>query len=202
MLAPMNVPPPVSPEAKGEPIVKQNMKKFHCMPTVVVCPIIFFAASLLYVYFLLNPDINFVNAAGEPDPLGGKLVVGGGLLLGLVLAFTSLHTALRRVELTDDRVICRGMFPWETFEIPYEGCSVGFDYHIAGGGRFWWIYICEGAPPKYPANDKRNRISKEKIRPGFIKLTYSEEAFQALAQVLPRKQRDYLVSSRRFKAID
>ena len=177
------------------------MKKFRCMPAFMGVPVIFFVFSLFYVYILLDPNANFVNAAGEPDPLGGKLVTGGFLLIGLTAGFFGLHHALWRVKLYKDRAVCKGMFPWESFEIPYETCNTGFEYHCAGTNTFWWIYLCEGNPPKYPANDKRNRISKEKIRPGFIKMTFSEEVYEALIEVLPQKQSAYLSSSRRFKGI-
>ena len=62
------------------------MKKFRCMPAFMGVPVIFFVFSLFYVYILLDPNANFVNAAGEPDPLGGKLVTGGFLLIGLTAA--------------------------------------------------------------------------------------------------------------------
>ena len=177
------------------------MKKFRCMPAVMGIPVVFFGCSLGYLYFLLNPNVNFVNAAGEPDPLGGKLFMGALFLIGMTMTLFTLHHALWRVELHSDRVICRGMFPRERFEIPYDTCQVGFEYHCAGGKTFWWICITDGPPPKYPSDDKRNRISKEKIRPGYIKMTFSEELYEALLEVLPHKQSVYLSSSRRFKSI-
>ena len=33
-------------------------------------------------------------------------------------------------------------------------------------------------------------------------MTYSDEVYEALVQVLPKRQRDYLTSSRRFVGID
>lgn len=181
--------------------MKTNPKKFRCMPAFMGYPVVMSIGALVYVYILLHPNINWVNAAGEPDPLGGKLLMGGLLVLGLVAVLTSLHLALWRVELQSDRVICRGMFPWETFEIPYESCNVGFEYHKAGERTFWWLYICEGTPPRYPAGDHRKRIASEKIRPGFIKLTYSDEVCEALLEVLPKQQRNYLTSAKRFRGI-
>lgn len=178
------------------------MKKFRCMPAFLAVPLLMGGMTLFPLYLLLSGSLNFVNSAGEPDQLRG--VIGTWIFLALAWLYVlcGFHLALWRVELHPDRAVCKGLFPWERFEIPYEDCNAGFEYHEANGQTFWWLYICQGAPPKYPAADRRNRISKEKIRPGFIKMTYSDEVYEALVQVLPKRQRDYLTSSRRFVGID
>ena len=109
-----------------------------------------------------------------------------------------LLPAIRRVEIYDDHIVCKGLFPSSKIFLDYDRCNVGMDWHAQNGNKIWWIYLCYGYAPTYKGKSPANRINAAKFRPGFIKIMYSEAVYQALIEVLPKKQKNMLMSARRF----
>lgn len=172
------------------------MKKFRCVPIAMGVPVIFGIFSLFWVPLLFRLDL-FVNSQGEPAPMLGLFVCLFAMSLCLSVALAFLKVALRRVEVLPDKVVCKGIFPKDTFEMPYDACSVGMDYHVQNNGKIWWIYFYSGAHPKYKTKNPASRINSVKIQPGFVRIMYSEELFQTLMDTLPAKQCTTLQSIRR-----
>ena len=172
------------------------MKKFRCVPIAMGVPVIFGMFSLFWVPLLFRLDL-FVNSQGEPAPMLGLFVCLFAMSLCLSVALAFLKVALRRVEILPDKVVCKGIFPKDTFEMPYDACSMGMDYHVQNNGKIWWIYFYSGEHPKYKTKNPASRINSVKIQPGFVRIMYSEELFQTLMDTLPAKQCTTLQSIRR-----
>ena len=164
-------------------------------------PVIFGIGSLFWVPFLFRLDV-FVNSRGEPDPVGGLCLCLIMIAASGLMAIVCLPAAAKRVEIFPDKVICKGLLPRETFEMKYDQCIVGMDYHMQNGGKIWWIYFCSGAYPKYKTKNPAKRINSIKIRPGFVRIMYSEELYQTLLEALPAKQCDILKSVHRYSGFE
>ena len=170
-------------------------KKFRCVPVSLGLPIAFASASfiqlgLTWVYWTNMHDIK--------DVYMGIIIFS----FGFILAGITLIPALKRVEILSDRVICKGLFPRETFEIEYGRCTIGMDSHRQYGRRIWWIYLCYGQPPQYKLSNTSNRMNAVKIQPGFIKIIYSDEVYDTLISILPKKQRTALMTARQCAGFD
>ena len=166
------------------------MKEYRCIPIAAGLPIIFLMGSLLHLGFTWYYWIDTHDSE--------YLFVG---LFFAIFAFCfALFTAMpaiRRIEILPQLIICRGLFPWNTFEIKYEDCNIGMDYHRQNHNKIWWIYLCYGSPPQYKHKSPTNRINSVKIRHGFVKIMYSDEVYNDLIEVLPKKQRTALITARR-----
>lgn len=173
------------------------MKKFRCIPIAMGLPLIFCLYALFFVYFMVVHLDSFVNSAGEPDPVGGMLICVFGICGTIGLALYTAQNAWWRVEIYSEKIAFKGMLPKDTFEMEYEKCNVGMDYHAQNGQQVWWIYLCYGYPPKFKSKNTANRMNALKIRPGFIKIMYSDEVYDALLEVLPKKQKTGLTTARR-----
>ena len=79
----------------------------------------------------------------------------------------------------------------------YEKCNLGINYSWTRNGNVWWLYICYGQPPKFKSTSL-DRIAALKFRPGFIKMHYSEELYNALLEVLPKQKRYSLMSAKKW----
>lgn len=121
----------------------------------------------------------------------------GGTGLCLVLAVVLLKPAAWRVELQADCAVCKGLLAKDTFTISYETCTIGMDWHMQNQNKIWWIYLCYGPKPTYPTENPANRMNTLKCKPGFIRIMYSDDLYQALMAVLPEAQRIALESSRK-----
>ena len=167
------------------------MNKFRCIPISVGIPIAFFSLSIIQIgltwYY-------WINMHDIKDIYVGAVI----FLLGSFLAIITSFPTFRRVELLQDKVICKGLFPHDTFEIEYERCNVGIDHHCQYGRKIWWICLYYGPHPKFKMPNKANRINTLKIEPGFIKIMYSDEVYYALLSKLPKKQKIALETSRRY----
>ena len=166
------------------------MKKFSCIPISAGIPIAFISMSLVqlgltWYYWIDMHDIT--------DVYLGVVLISFGCFFAIITSFP----AFRRVEIFPEKVICKGLFPQETFEIEYARCNIGMDCHHQYGRKIWWIYLCYGPHPKFKASDKSNHINTMRIKPGFVKIMYSDEVYEALIMVLPKKQRTALETSRR-----
>ena len=172
------------------------------MPIALGLPIIFFGFTLFWIYIGFFANLNWVDSNGEPDPMGGRILCLTLCIVALGTALVTLYYAVWRIEIQENKLICRGMFPWQTFELVYEMCNIGLDYHGQNGGRMWWIYICEGIMPKYKPGNPANRINSLKIKPGFVKIMYSDEVYDALLTSLPKKQKTGLETARRYAGFE
>jgi len=177
------------------------MKKFRCVPLSMGIPVIFGLCGLFWVPFLFNLDV-FVNSKGEPAPQAGLILCIFAIVCSLSGVITTLSFAVKRVEIYSDRVICKGLFPKDTFELVYDTCNVGMDYHVQNGGKIWWIYFYSGSHPKYKTKNPANRINSIKIQPGFVRIMYDEELYQTLMETLPSKQCTALKSIRRYSGFE
>lgn len=165
------------------------MKKYRCIPISISLPIIF-AIYLLICSFIAYSSI-----------CDGDI---GNAILFFVLAFTSLILALvtfvpsiNRVEIGQNAITCLGFFSHNTFSLEYQKCNIGMDYHLQNGNKVWWIYLCYGYPTKYIGRNQSHHMNTVKIQPGFVKIMYSDEVYDALVAALPKKQKTSLTSARR-----
>ena len=177
------------------------MKKFRCVPIAIGLPAIFSLLTLFWVPLLFRLDV-FVNSKGEPDPVGGLVLCISMIILGLAATIVFLSVSVKRVEIFPDKIVCKGVLPKDTFAFEYDKCNVGMDYHVQNGNKIWWIYFYSGAHPKYKTKNPANRINSVKIQPGFVRIMYSEELYQALMDVMPPKQCTVLKSIRRCSGFD
>lgn len=100
------------------------------------------------------------------------------------------------IEIRNDSAVCYIPFH-RNFTINYEKCYIGFDYHKQNGRKIWWIYFCYGKMPPYKNPQLGNRINSLKCQPGFIRIMYRDEVYEALMEVLPQRQKTSLESARR-----
>lgn len=159
------------------------MKKYYCVPMALTLPVIFLFGSAICI-------LEYFTIFSREDPI---MLYFAAFSFAFVLFL--LPTSLKRIEIHSDKVICKGLFPHETFKIETLTCNVGMDYHIQNGSRIWWIYISEGPVPEYKSKNPTNRINSIKIRPGFIRIMYSNEVYDALIDVLPKKQKTALITA-------
>ncbi len=162
------------------------MKKFYCMPMARVIPIMFLLAILVWILLMLwawQDDLWWLTIAYITLCLAG-------------IIFT-LPYCMRRVEIYKDKIVCKSILPSQTYEIEYEKCNLGIDYSWARNGNVWWLYICYGQPPRFKSTSL-DRIAAMKYRPGFIKMHYSEEVYNALLEVLPKQKRYSLMSAKKW----
>ncbi len=170
-------------------------QKFHCIPGSILMSILF----ALYA-------IGFVWAAFLPywtDPVGGFWLSMFLAALATALALTTGFATSRRVELHCDRLICKGLLPRNTFSMSYADCdNIGMDSHVQFGRQVWWIYLCQGRLPYRKSKGSANGINSAKIQPGFIRIVYSDEVYEALLNVLPKPQKERLISAHRFAGFE
>lgn len=165
------------------------MKKFYCTPGAIAIPIIFLA--MIFVWVAL---ITYWKDWGSEGiiPLTVAYV-----LLCLTGVIITLPYAMRRVEIYKDKIVCKCIFPSQTYEIEYEKCNLGINYSWARNGNVWWLYICYGQPPRFKSTSI-DRIAALKFKPGFIKMHYSEDLYNALLEVLPKQKRYSLMSAKKW----
>ncbi len=174
------------------------MKRFMCIPLAICLPIIFLLISLLLagVFCYVGYRVGWQNAT-DIIAVGAFLVI-----MSVGIALFTLRMGTRRIELYEDRVVCKGVLPKDTFEITYETSSVGMDWHQQSGSTVWWICIYQGRFPPYKGKGVSSRVNSIKIQPGFIRIMYSEEVYNAFLEVLPKKQKTALVTARRTAGLD
>lgn len=165
------------------------MKKFCCMPMARVVPMMFLLAIVIWVAM-----ISYYKDWGNEGIIPFTIAY---ILLCLVGVFFTLPYAMRRVEIYKDKIVCKGLFPSQTYEIEYEKCNLGINYSWTRNGNIWWLYICYGQPPKFKSTSL-DRIAALKFRPGFIKMHYSEDVYSALLEVLPKQKRYSLMSAKKW----
>ena len=102
------------------------------------------------------------------------------------------------VTIHPDHIVCKSLSPKSKFSVHYNDCSIGMDFHTQYGRKVWWIYLCKGT---LYAHKNGKQINSVKIKPGFIRIMYSDEVYQALIAVLPPKQQKSLTIARRYAGI-
>ena len=167
------------------------MKFYRCIPIAIGLPAIFGA------YFFICLGCAYSCSADQNT--GGVILFIFFALAALVTAAYTLVPGIRRVQILPNKILCLGLLPRHTFEINYNACTIGMDYHLQNGNPIWWIYLCNGAPRQYFTTKK---INGAKIQPGFIRIMYSDEVYEALLEVLPKKQRTSLITARRCSGFE
>lgn len=172
----------------------QGKKTYLCVPIGLGLPIVFLLLTVLSIVMTL-----WVVQVGQTDvaPIFGIFI-----LLAFSIAVVTFVKTIQRVEIQSRAIVCKGLLPRSAFSIEYEKCTIGMDWHKQNGNLIWWIYLCYGHMPIYKNNNPHNRINAQKCRPGFIRIMYRDDVYEALISVLPKKQRIALETSRRFSGFD
>lgn len=175
--------------------INLNHKSFRSVPGAFVIPITCLLTSFVFVSLMVfcfyNRQINpliFCECA--------LFVVGG--IIGFIF---SSQQSMCSVVLYDDRVLCKIPFS-KNVELVYDKCYIGVDYHVQNGGKIWWIYFSYGKMPPYKNSHLGNRINSIKCQPGFVRIMYRDEIYEALLEVLPEKQKTALVSVMRCSGFE
>lgn len=168
------------------------MKQFPCVPGSLFLPVFFSFGALFYLwvtYYSIIKDAYF------PAFMGACFFVG-------IVAFLiwSWKSTMCKVQIQPAHIICKTLFCADIV-MEYEKCTVGMDYHLQRGCKVWWIYLCYGPGPKFDPKKPYNRMNSLKCKPGFIRIMYDDEVYQALIEVLPKKQQTALVTACRCAGV-
>ena len=172
----------------------QGKKTYLCIPIGLGLPIVFLLLTVLSIVMTL-----WVIQVEQNDVAP---IFGFFALLAFSIALVTLVKTTQRVEIQSEAIVCKGLLPGSAFSIEYEKCTIGMDWHKQNGNLIWWIYLCYGHMPIYRNNNPHDRINSLRCRPGFIRIMYRDDVYQALITVLPKKQRVALETSRRFSGFD
>ena len=172
----------------------QGKKTFFCVPIGLSLPIVFLLLTVVSIVMTL-----WVIRIGQNDV--APIFVFCALLAFSISACTFVRTS-QRVEIQSEAIVCKGLFPRSAFSIEYDKCTIGMDWHKQNGNLIWWICLCNGHMTVYRNNNPHNRINALRCRPGFIRIMYRDEVYEALISVLPKKQKVALETSRRFSGFD
>lgn len=178
-------------------IMRQDMnsqKTFFCMPIAWGLPAVFFGGAIVGL-------VELIWLWGEGQSAIAP-VLGGLIIMALLFVVGTIPNATWRIEILSDRLLCKGILPRQTFTLWYTKCNIGMDYHLQNGRKVWWIYLCNGVPPKYQPKYRGIQINQQPIQPGFVKIMYSEEVYHALLEKLPQNLCSGLVSSFRFTELE
>ena len=155
-----------------------SSNSFYCVPGAAVLP-----CAAIFLSFLFPSGIYFAYLDNQLTPF--VLCVFGLFFVGsCFMFFVSVQQTLCSIQFHHEFAVCRIPFGKDV-EIVYDKCSVGFDYHIQNGNKIWWIYLCYGKMPPYKNPHLGNRINSIQCQPGFIRIMYREEVYNALIEVLP-----------------
>ena len=179
------------------------MKRFRCIPVAIVLPIFFTAGAMLFVALLVWAI--FDKDARTIIPEDMELFIGFcGFMIIMCMVYTValLPASNYSVTIHPDYIVCKSLSPKSKFSIQYDECSIGgigMDFHTQSGIKVWWIYLCKGSLKAYK---KGKQINSVKIQPGFVRIMYSDEVYQALLEVLPKKHQNALISAHRYAGMD
>lgn len=176
--------------------MKKKKNKYQCIPlanalVIVWVVLLFVYAGLMYV--LYSPECSdFVIQPSSQDE--AVLLALGWVALGAgcVGCFIwSLISCSRYIVLEEDRLLCKALFR-KTIVLEYSKCNVGMDYSYNTSAAYWWIYFSIGPLPKYNPKIPINRINSVKYSDSLVKIMYSDEVYEALLEVLPKRQKTAL----------
>lgn len=171
------------------------MKRFRCIPVAIVLPIFFFIGAIFHVALLVwvvTDDMDIVGIA----------YTGFVSIMCTVYTLALLSPTGYSVTIHPDYAVCKSLTPKSKFCIHYNECSIGgigMDFHTQSGIKVWWIYLCKGSLKAYK---KGKQINSVKIQPGFVRIMYSDEVYQALLEVLPKKHQTALITAHRYAGMD
>ena len=175
-------------------IIRRNKMSFLCVPISLGLPIIFAVAMAIHIIMAL-----WLSQVGEDDV--APLFIAFSFLSLFMVAFTG-SKSVWRVEILQNSIICKGLMPKDTFSLEYEKCTVGLDWHMQNGNKVWWIYLCYGQKPSYKTKNPADRMNALRCQPGFIRIMYRDEVYEALIDVLPKRQKNALYTSRKCAGFD
>lgn len=172
------------------------MKKYYCFPMGIGVIFIFsigtvFMACCTYFGFLPS------KSSFESKDIFVFIGLNLGILLGLFGVGFMWSSYTRYVLVEPSRLICKCPFR-KDIVVEYDKCIVGMDYSEGISMVVWWIYLTYKPLPKYNPKIPVNRINALKYRDGFVRIAYSDEVYEALIAVLPKKQRSALISAYRM----
>lgn len=168
-------------------------KSYPCVPGSAALQGIFLFGLAFYIWMIIGSAQD-----GQEEAIPGFILF---MIATLAFMVWSWSRSMSRVEILPDRVICKAPF-CKSIEILYDKCNIGMDYHLQNGGKVWWIYLCYGNKPPYKSKNPSNRMNALKCRQGFIRIMFSEEVYDALMNVLPKRQKNGLIASRRVAGFD
>ncbi len=169
--------------------------KFYCIPGAILMSILFGVYAIGFAWAAFLPYWT--------DPVGGFWFSMFLAVLATTLAFATSFATTKRVELYSDHLVCKGLLPKNTFLMKYADCNnIGIDSHTQFGRQVWWIYLCPGQLPYSKSKGSANSINSVKIQSGFIRIVYTDEVYKALLNVLPKYQKECLISSYRFAGFE
>ena len=172
----------------------RSKKTYFCVPIGLGLPIIFLLLTVLSIVMAL-----WLIQIGQNDVAP---IFAFFALLAIAIAAITFVKAVQRVEIQSNIIVCKSLLPRSTFSMEYDKCTIGMDWHKQNGNLIWWIYLCYGHMPVYRSNNPHNRINALRYRPGFIRIMYRDNVYEALISVLPKKQKTALETSRRFAGFD
>ena len=170
------------------------MKKFQCVPIALALPAMFLIASIVQC------DIA-IRCFNSNDSNGGILFIVMAISAA-IFAFATFIPSRERVEIGQNKIVYKRFYSKDTFYLEYNKCIIGMDYHIQNGNKIWWIYLCYGKMPPYKNPHLGNRINSIQCQPGFIRIMYREEVYNALIEVLPKNQKTALITARRYAGFE
>lgn len=166
------------------------MKRYRCIPLAFALPIMFLIPAIIYA-------VVGVSAWIDGD-IEGVVFTSIMSLLSFAFAVGLMPQSSKSVIIFPDYILCKGWLSQGAFKIYYEQCNIGMAFHNQNGRKLWWIYICDGLYTQYMPRHSGKQINSVRIKPGFIRIMYSDEVYNALLDVLPKKQREALISARKF----
>lgn len=171
-------------------MISKKFPRFFSVPGGVFFHIIYIIGILFMVACILYEAI---SDCCRPFPILIGIII---ITLWIALLKITSPYAVSVLEFHEDRVVCLIPF-YQKLEIEYNKCFIGFDYHNQNGNKIWWIYLCYGKMPPYKNPKLGNRINSIKCQPGFVRIMYRDDVYDALMDVLPKKQKTALASARR-----
>lgn len=164
------------------------VRTFHCVPGASIFPAIsifglIFCGYCGYVCF----------AEGET---GTGFIFAGYSICLIAFLIWCWDRTMWKVQIKPDSVVCSAPFCKDII-IEYNKCTIGVDYHLQGTNKVWWIYLSDGKQPVYESNNPHSRMNSLKCCSGFIRLMYRQEIYDTFVELLPKKQKNALVTAAR-----
>ena len=169
---------------------------FSMLPSGFMGSVLFLLAACQFFYYLYDllygHTINFVGNR----TFSIILMLGmAGLCIASAIGM-SRHAACQ-IRLLDRQIECFRPFQRRVV-LDYDKCTVRINYHIQSGRRFYWITLSYGEPRDYQkSKNPHNGTNSILCQPGFIRMIYRPEVYDALLRVLPPKQRAQLLEELR-----